>query len=111
MDKEIVLKEALAKLESMRWRQPQFSQGQREELANVPSWIQSQTVPKEVDVQGCVTCGNEDAVGDAAGCCGQGPAGDRQQASGSEEERAPVSTPVGGWASLYFSKPPSLNWL
>uniref|UniRef100_A0A8C0HWH1 Period circadian regulator 3 n=1 Tax=Balaenoptera musculus TaxID=9771 RepID=A0A8C0HWH1_BALMU len=49
--KEIVLKEDLEKLESMRRRQPQFSHGQREELANVHSWIQSQTIPQEIDIQ------------------------------------------------------------
>ncbi|KAM6216893.1 period circadian protein homolog 3 [Rhynchocyon petersi] len=49
--KEVVLKEDLEKLESMRQSQPQFSQGQREELAKVHSWIQSQTVPQEIDIQ------------------------------------------------------------
>uniref|UniRef100_G3SLZ8 Period circadian regulator 3 n=1 Tax=Loxodonta africana TaxID=9785 RepID=G3SLZ8_LOXAF len=54
--KEVVLKEDLEKLESMRQGQPQFSREQREELAKVHSWIQSQTVPQEIDMQGCVTC-------------------------------------------------------
>ncbi|XP_036718815.1 period circadian protein homolog 3 isoform X2 [Balaenoptera musculus] len=72
--KEIVLKEDLEKLESMRRRQPQFSHGQREELANVHSWIQSQTIPQEIDIQGCVTCENGDSAGDAAESCGPDPA-------------------------------------
>ncbi|KAM9110097.1 period circadian protein homolog 3 isoform 5-T8 [Megaptera novaeangliae] len=72
--KEIVLKEDLERLESMRWRQPQFSHGQREELANVYSWIQSQTIPQEIDIQGCVTCENGDSAGDAAESCGPDPA-------------------------------------
>ncbi|KAM5248732.1 period circadian protein homolog 3 [Ctenodactylus gundi] len=42
-DTEIVLKEDLEKLESMRQQQPQFSRGQKEELAKVQSWFQSQT--------------------------------------------------------------------
>lgn len=46
-----MLKEDLEKLESMRRRQPQFSPGQREELAKVHPWIQSQTLPQEIDVQ------------------------------------------------------------
>uniref|UniRef100_A0A8C9BFY5 Period circadian regulator 3 n=1 Tax=Phocoena sinus TaxID=42100 RepID=A0A8C9BFY5_PHOSS len=49
--KEIVLKEDLEHLESVRRRQPQFSHGQREELASVRSWIQSQTIPQEIDIQ------------------------------------------------------------
>lgn len=72
--KEIVLKEDLENLESMRRRQPQFSHGQREELANARSWIQSQTIPQEIDIQGCVTCENGDSAGDAAESCGRDPA-------------------------------------
>ncbi|XP_033288735.1 period circadian protein homolog 3 isoform X5 [Orcinus orca] len=72
--KEIVLKEDLENLESMRRRQPQFSHGQREELANARSWIQSQTIPQEIDIQGCVTCENGDSAGDATECCGPDPA-------------------------------------
>ncbi|XP_059944894.1 period circadian protein homolog 3 isoform X6 [Mesoplodon densirostris] len=72
--KEIVLKEDLEKLASMRRRQPQFSHGQREELATVHSWIQSQTIPQEIDIQGCVTCENGDSAGDAAESCGPDPA-------------------------------------
>uniref|UniRef100_I3LSH1 Period circadian regulator 3 n=1 Tax=Sus scrofa TaxID=9823 RepID=I3LSH1_PIG len=49
--KEIVLREDLEKLESMRRRQPHFSHGQRKELAAVYAWIQSQTVPQERDTQ------------------------------------------------------------
>lgn len=49
--KEIVLREDLSKLDSMRWRQPQFSPGQRAELAAEHPWLQSQTVPPEIDTQ------------------------------------------------------------
>uniref|UniRef100_A0A8D1ZQZ9 PAS domain-containing protein n=1 Tax=Sus scrofa TaxID=9823 RepID=A0A8D1ZQZ9_PIG len=49
--KEIILREDLEKLESMRRRQPHFSHGQRKELAAVYAWIQSQTVPQERDTQ------------------------------------------------------------
>ncbi|XP_068935233.1 period circadian protein homolog 3 isoform X1 [Petaurus breviceps papuanus] len=54
--KEDVLKEDLEKLESMKQHQPRFTDGQKEELAEVHPWIQSQTVPREIDTQGCVTC-------------------------------------------------------
>lgn len=64
--KEIVLKEDLEKLESMRRQQPQFSRGQREEIANVHSWIHSRAIPREIDTQGCVTYGHRDSAGDAA---------------------------------------------
>ncbi|XP_043779029.1 period circadian protein homolog 3 isoform X3 [Cervus elaphus] len=49
--KEVVLKEDLEKLESMRRQQPQFSLGQREEIANVHSWIRRRTIPQETDTQ------------------------------------------------------------
>ena len=49
--KEIVLIEDLEKLESMRRQQPQFSLGQREEIANVHSWIRCRTIPQEIDTQ------------------------------------------------------------
>uniref|UniRef100_A0A9L0J8S1 Period circadian-like C-terminal domain-containing protein n=1 Tax=Equus asinus TaxID=9793 RepID=A0A9L0J8S1_EQUAS len=69
--KEIVLKEDLEKLESMRRQQPQFSHGQREELAQVHSWVQSQTVPQDIDIRGCVTCTIKGSLGDATESCGQ----------------------------------------
>ncbi|KAM9243845.1 period circadian protein homolog 3 isoform 3-T3 [Dugong dugon] len=75
--KEVVLKEDLEKLESMRQGQPQFSREQREELAKVHPWIQSQTFPQEIDIQGCVTCENKDSVVEAAECSDQGPAEDK----------------------------------
>ncbi|XP_055275445.1 period circadian protein homolog 3 isoform X2 [Moschus berezovskii] len=81
--KEIVLKEDLEKLESMRWQQPQFSLGQREEIANVHSWIQRQAIPQEIDTQGCVTCGCRDSAGDAADHVV--PIQQKQQPSDSEE--------------------------
>uniref|UniRef100_A0ABI8A491 Period circadian-like C-terminal domain-containing protein n=1 Tax=Felis catus TaxID=9685 RepID=A0ABI8A491_FELCA len=49
--KETVLKGDLERLVGMRPRQPRFSRAQREELAKVHSWIQSQTVPREIDIQ------------------------------------------------------------
>lgn len=73
---EVVLREDLEKLQGMRPRQPQFSPGQREELARVHSWIQSQTLPREMDVQGCVTCRSEELVAGAAGPRGEDPAAD-----------------------------------
>ncbi|XP_058575215.1 LOW QUALITY PROTEIN: period circadian protein homolog 3 [Neofelis nebulosa] len=72
--KETVLKGDLERLAGMRPRQPQFSRARREELAQVHSWIQSQTVPREIDIQGCVTCESKDSLGDAAESCGQAPA-------------------------------------
>ncbi|ELW68688.1 Period circadian protein like protein 3 [Tupaia chinensis] len=50
-DKEVVLKDDLQKLERMRQQQPKFSLGQKEELAKVRSWIQSQTLPQEMGIQ------------------------------------------------------------
>ncbi|KAM9039132.1 period circadian protein homolog 3 [Sarcophilus harrisii] len=54
--REDVLKEDLEKLESMRQQQPRFTDGQKEELAEVHPWIQSQGVPREIDTHGCITC-------------------------------------------------------
>lgn len=48
---EAVLREDLEKLAGLRGRQPRFSRGQREELAKVHAWIQSQTVPQGIDIQ------------------------------------------------------------
>ncbi|XP_025768383.1 period circadian protein homolog 3 [Puma concolor] len=45
--KETVLKGDLERLVGMRPQQPQFSRTQREELAKVHSWIQSQAVPRD----------------------------------------------------------------
>ncbi|XP_078001832.1 period circadian protein homolog 3 isoform X2 [Phascolarctos cinereus] len=61
--KEDVLKEDLEKLASMRQHQPWFTDGQKEELAEVHPWIQSQTVPREIDTQGCVTCDSKRLLG------------------------------------------------
>lgn len=73
---EVVLREDLEKLEGMRRRQPRFSPGQREELAQVHSWIQSQTLPQEIDIQGCVTCKSKDLVTGAVGPRAEDPAED-----------------------------------
>ncbi|XP_037010120.2 period circadian protein homolog 3 isoform X3 [Artibeus jamaicensis] len=73
---EVVLKEDLEKLEGMRRQQPHFSPGQREELARVHSWIQSQTLPQEIDIPGCVTCKSKDLVAGAVGPRGEDPAED-----------------------------------
>lgn len=48
---EAVLSEDLEKLAGLQGRQPRFLCGQREELAKVHSWIQSQTVPQGIDIQ------------------------------------------------------------
>ncbi|XP_014442081.1 period circadian protein homolog 3 [Tupaia chinensis] len=74
-DKEVVLKDDLQKLERMRQQQPKFSLGQKEELAKVRSWIQSQTLPQEMGIQGCDACENKNSV-DAAESSGQDPAED-----------------------------------
>lgn len=89
--KEIVLKEDLDKLESMRWQQPQFSPGQREEIASVHSWIQRRVIPQEIDTQGCATCRHRDSAGDAADPMVR--IQQRQQPSDSEEGPAlPLQT-------------------
>ncbi|XP_030363903.1 period circadian protein homolog 3 isoform X5 [Strigops habroptila] len=49
---EEVLKEDLEKLAVMRKQQPWFSDGQKEELAEVHTWIRTQTVPLEISTQG-----------------------------------------------------------
>ncbi|NXY47452.1 PER3 protein, partial [Ceuthmochares aereus] len=54
--KEEVLKEDLEKLAVMRKQQPWFTDGQKKELAEVHTWIRTQTVPLQVTTQGCVTC-------------------------------------------------------
>uniref|UniRef100_A0A5F4W0F4 Period circadian-like C-terminal domain-containing protein n=3 Tax=Callithrix jacchus TaxID=9483 RepID=A0A5F4W0F4_CALJA len=69
--KEVVLREDLERLESMKQQQPQFSHGQQEELAKVYNWIQSQAIPQEIDVQACVTCESADSGDDAATSSGQ----------------------------------------
>ncbi|KAM5320352.1 period circadian protein homolog 3 isoform 1-T2 [Glossophaga mutica] len=103
---EVVLKEDLERLEGMRRRQPQFSAGQREELARVHPWIQSQTLPQEMDIQGCVTCQSKDSVAGAVGPRGADPAEDScavtvevpavlppQDLRGAGPLGAPLSTP------------------
>ncbi|KAM6236850.1 period circadian protein homolog 3 isoform 4-T5 [Spheniscus humboldti] len=54
--KEEVLKEDLEKLIVMRKQQPWFTDGQKKELAEVHTWIRTQTVPLQISTQGCVTC-------------------------------------------------------
>ncbi|NXL37561.1 PER3 protein, partial [Glaucidium brasilianum] len=54
--KEEVLKEDLEKLAVMRKQQPWFTDRQKKELAEVHSWIRTQTVPLQIGTQGCVTC-------------------------------------------------------
>ncbi|KAM5141195.1 period circadian protein homolog 3 [Mantella aurantiaca] len=58
-DKETLLKEDLEKLMAMRSKQPWFTEEQKEELAEVHSWIRNRTIPQEIDTKGCVTCENE----------------------------------------------------
>ncbi|NXN96450.1 PER3 protein, partial [Rhinopomastus cyanomelas] len=53
---EEVLKEDLEKLTVMQKQQPWFTEGQKKELAEVHTWIRTQTVPLQISTQGCVTC-------------------------------------------------------
>ncbi|CAK7318209.1 Period circadian protein homolog 3 [Vulpes lagopus] len=71
---EAVLREDLEKLASMQGQQPWFSRGQRQELASVHSWIQSQTVPQGIDIQDCVTCESKESVHVFTESCGHTPA-------------------------------------
>nr|XP_045005245.1 period circadian protein homolog 3 isoform X2 [Jaculus jaculus] len=59
---EVVLKEDLEKLESMKHHQPRLSLEQKKELAKVHSWIQSQTLPQEIPIQSCISRGSADAT-------------------------------------------------
>ncbi|KFV96223.1 Period circadian protein 3, partial [Eurypyga helias] len=54
--KEEVLKEDLEKLTVMRKQQPWFTDRQKKELAEVHTWMRTQTVPLQISTQGCVTC-------------------------------------------------------
>lgn len=64
--KEEVLKEDLAKLIVMQKQQPWFTDEQKEELAEVHAWIHTQSVPLQINTQGCVTCNNREASCEAA---------------------------------------------
>ncbi|NWH72171.1 PER3 protein, partial [Piaya cayana] len=64
--KEEVLKEDLEKLAAMRKQQPWFTDGQKKELAEVHTWIRTQTVPLQVSTQGCVTCDIREVNSEAA---------------------------------------------
>ncbi|NXG79033.1 PER3 protein, partial [Baryphthengus martii] len=64
--KEEVLKEDLEKLTVMRKQQPWFTDGQKKELAEVHTWIRTQTVPLQISTQGCVTCDIREASCEAA---------------------------------------------
>ncbi|XP_014807573.1 PREDICTED: period circadian protein homolog 3 isoform X2 [Calidris pugnax] len=64
--KEEVLKEDLEKLMVMRKQQPWFTDGQKKELAEVHTWIRTQTVPLQISTQGCVTCDVREASCEAA---------------------------------------------
>ncbi|XP_051493423.1 period circadian protein homolog 3 isoform X4 [Apus apus] len=64
--KEEVLKEDLEKLTVMRKQQPWFTDGQKKELAEVHTWIRTQTVPLQISTQGCVTCDMREASCEAA---------------------------------------------
>ncbi|XP_039241605.1 period circadian protein homolog 3 isoform X4 [Pipra filicauda] len=59
--KEEVLKQDLEKLAVMRKQQPWFTDGQKQELAEVHTWIRTQTVPLQISTQGCVTCDHREA--------------------------------------------------
>ncbi|XP_071431892.1 period circadian protein homolog 3 isoform X2 [Pithys albifrons albifrons] len=58
---EEVLKQDLEKLAVMQKQQPWFTDGQKQELAEVHTWIRTQTVPLQISTQGCVTCDNREA--------------------------------------------------
>ncbi|XP_055016870.1 period circadian protein homolog 3 isoform X2 [Boleophthalmus pectinirostris] len=62
-DQNEVLAEDREKLRALQPLQPWFSQEQREELAEVHPWIQQQTIPQEIDTQGCVSCNSSAAPG------------------------------------------------
>ncbi|KAM6336620.1 period circadian protein homolog 3 isoform 2-T5 [Alca torda] len=64
--REDVLKEDLEKLTVMRRQQPWFTDGQKKELAEVHTWIRTQTVPLQISTQGCVTCDIREASCEAA---------------------------------------------
>ncbi|XP_075293316.1 period circadian protein homolog 3 isoform X10 [Opisthocomus hoazin] len=64
--KEEVLKEDLEKLTVMQDQQPWFTDGQKEELAEVHTWIRTQTVPLQISTQGCFTCDIREASYEAA---------------------------------------------
>ncbi|XP_062449096.1 period circadian protein homolog 3 isoform X2 [Rhea pennata] len=65
-NKEEVLKEDLEKLIVMQKQQPWFTEGQKKELAEVHSWIRTQTVPQQINTQGCVTCDIREVSHEAA---------------------------------------------
>ncbi|XP_063273651.1 period circadian protein homolog 3 isoform X4 [Prinia subflava] len=64
--KEEVLRQDLEKLAVMQKQQPWFTEGQKKELAEVHSWIRTQTVPLQISTQGCVTCDSREASCEAA---------------------------------------------
>ncbi|XP_068891163.1 period circadian protein homolog 3 isoform X6 [Aphelocoma coerulescens] len=64
--KEEVLKQDLEKLAVMQKQQPWFTDGQKKELAEVHTWIRTQTVPLQISTQGCVTCDSREASCEAA---------------------------------------------
>ncbi|NXE94102.1 PER3 protein, partial [Menura novaehollandiae] len=64
--KEEVLKQDLENLAVMRKQQPWFTDGQKKELAEVHTWIRTQTVPLQIGTQGCVTCDCREASCEAA---------------------------------------------
>ncbi|NWI53154.1 PER3 protein, partial [Calyptomena viridis] len=64
--KEEVLKQDLEKLAVMQKQQPWFTDGQKQELAEVHTWIRTQTVPLQISTQGCVTCDSREASREAA---------------------------------------------
>ncbi|XP_047665858.1 period circadian protein homolog 3 isoform X3 [Tachysurus fulvidraco] len=55
-DQAQVLKEDREKLLLLQPMQPWFTQEQKEELAEVHSWIQYHRVPEEINTHGCLSC-------------------------------------------------------
>lgn len=62
-DQSEVLAEDREKLRVLQPLQPWFTAEQREELLAVHPWIQQQTIPQEIDTQGCVGCNPSPAPG------------------------------------------------
>ncbi|XP_028853997.1 period circadian protein homolog 3-like isoform X1 [Denticeps clupeoides] len=55
-DRVKVLQEDREKLRMMQPLQPWFTREQKEELADVHTWMHHRSVPQEIDTQGCVSC-------------------------------------------------------
>lgn len=59
-DLQSVLKEDQEKLKVLQRSQPRFTEGQRQELREVHSWVHTGGLPTAIDVTGCVYCESEE---------------------------------------------------